>query len=79
MSKVEYEGRVILEKLENDEKPQDSYECSDWKNILEENKIKRYIPENRLTNWIQKLSLWLKQLLAREKQIKQQKHRGLSR
>lgn len=79
MSQVEYEGRVILEKLENDEKPRDSYECSDWKETLEENKIKRYIPENRLTQWIQQLTTWLKQLITREKQIEQQKSRGMSR
>lgn len=66
MSTVEYEGRIILEKLENDEKPRDSYECSDWKNTLEENKLKRYIPENRLTQWIQQLTIWLKQLLTWE-------------
>lgn len=79
MSQVEYEGRVILEKLENDEKPRDSYECSDWKETLEENRIKRYIPENRLTQWIQQLTTWLKQLITREKQIEQQKSRGMSR
>lgn len=79
MSQVEYEGRVILEKLENDEKPRDSYECSDWKETLEENKVKRYIPENRLTQWIQQLTTWLKQLITREKQIEQQKSRGMSR
>jgi len=78
MSQVEYEGRVILEKLENDEKPEDSYECSDWKETLEENKIKQYIPENRLTQWIQQLTTWLKQLLTREKQREQQKYRGMS-
>jgi len=71
MSTVEYEGRIILEKLENDEKPRDSYECSDWKDTLEENKLKRYIPENRLTQWIQQLTTWLKQLLTREKQVDQ--------
>lgn len=79
MSQVEYEGRVILEKLENDEKPRDSYECSDWKETLEENRIKRYIPENRLTQWIQQLTTWLKQLITREKQIEQEKSRGMSR
>lgn len=79
MSQVEYEGRVILDKLENDEKPRDSYECSDWKETLEENKVKRYIPENRLTQWIQQLTTWLKQLITREKQIEQQKSRGMSR
>lgn len=79
MSQVEYEGRVILEKLENDEKPRDSYECSDWKETLEENKVKRYIPENRLTQWIQQLTTWLKQLITREKQIEQRKSRGMSR
>ncbi|WP_265460445.1 MobV family relaxase [Enterococcus sp. HY326] len=79
MSQVEYEGRVILEKLENDEKPRDSYECSDWKETLEENRIKRYIPENRLTQWIQQLTTWLKQLITREKQIEQQKSREMSR
>jgi len=79
MSTVEYEGRIILEKLENDEKPRDSYECSDWKDTLEENKLKRYIPENRLTQWIQQLTTWLKQLLTREKQVEQRKSRGMSR
>lgn len=79
MSQVEYEGRVILEKLENDEKPRDSYECSDWKETLEENRIKQYIPENRLTQWIQQLTTWLKQLITREKQIEQEKSRGMSR
>ena len=79
MSQVEYEGRIILDKLEHDEKPRDSYECSDWKETLEENKIKRYIPENRLTQWIQQLTTWLKQLITREKQIEQQKNRGMSR
>lgn len=79
MSQVEYEGRIILDKLEHDEKPRDSYECSDWKETLEENKIKRYIPENRLTQWIQQLTTWLKQLITREKQIEQQKSRGMSR
>ncbi|WP_158080222.1 hypothetical protein [Vagococcus martis] len=43
MSQVEYEGRIIFRQLEHDEKPRDSYECSDWKETLEENKIKRYI------------------------------------
>ena len=79
MSQVEYEGRVILEKLENNEKPRDSYECSDWKETLEENKIKRYIPENRLTLWIQQLTTWLKQLITREKQIEQRRSKGMSR
>ena len=79
MSQVEYEGRIILDKLEHDEKPRDSYECSDWTETLEENKIKRYIPENRLTQWIQQLTTWLKQLITREKQIEQQKNRGMSR
>jgi len=75
LPRVEYEGRVILEKLENGEKPKDSYECSDWKDTLEENKVKRYIPENRLVQWIQQLGTWLKQLLTREKQQQQEKNR----
>ena len=79
MSQVEYEGRIILDKLENKEKPRDSYECSDWKETLEENKINRYIPENRLTKWIQQLTTWLKQLITREKQIEQQRSKGISR
>jgi len=79
MSNVEFEGRVILERLENNEQPKDSYECSDWKDTLEANKEKGYIPENRLTKWIQQLGMWLKQLIIREKKMEHQKKRGLSR
>lgn len=78
MSQLEYEGRVILENLENGAKPRNSDECLDWRETLEENREQRTIPEKRLTKWIQQLSIWLKQIFSREKQIEHKKDRGMS-
>ena len=48
ISESEFKGRLILHNLERDSMPKDKAEGQNWLEILEENKINKTIPQNRL-------------------------------
>ena len=89
ISESEFKGRLILHNLERDSMPKDKAEGQNWLEILEENKINKTIPQNRLGKAIDKLKLFLEKFIKRvktadfsldglkerEKEVKQQQKR----
>jgi len=89
ISESEFKGRLVLHNLERDSMPKDKAEGQNWLEILEENKINKTIPQNRLGKAIDKLKLFLEKFIKRvktadfsldglkerEKEVKQQQKR----
>ena len=67
ISESEFKGRLILHNLERDGMPKDKVEGQNWLEILEENKINKTIPQNRLGKAIDKLKLFLDKFIKRVK------------
>ena len=67
ISESEFKGRLVLHNLEHDSLPKDKAEGQNWLEILEENKINKTIPQNRLGKAIDKLKLFLDKFIKRVK------------
>jgi len=67
ISESEFKGRLILHNLERDQMPKDKAEGQNWLENLEENKINKTIPQNRLGKAIDKLKLFLDKFIKRVK------------
>lgn len=69
ISESEFKGRLILHSLERDGMPKDKAEGLNWLEILEENKINKTIPQNRLGKAMDKLKSFLEKFIKRVKTV----------
>ncbi len=69
MSKIEFNGHLVIGRLEDGIKPRNKKVAENWLGILEENKEKKLITGERLNNAIQELKQILQKMLEKIKDI----------
>lgn len=67
MSEIEYKGHLVIDRLESGYKPKNKKVADNWKGILDKNKEKKLINNERLNKAMEKLKEIVQKIIAKAK------------
>lgn len=69
MPKIEFKGRLVIDRLEKGYEPKNKKVANNWKGILEENKEKKLINNQQLNQAMEKLKMIMQKIISKIKDI----------